>query len=236
MKTTARESRAIPNLSAATVPSLTNIGENAVSDRPAPLPADIYPDSRNRLPLVKREDLDADGRAIFDGYENNPLSLAGLQGPGGIRLHSPQLCARSRPVNRYLRYEAGLDRGLVELCTLIGARAMDQRFEWYQHEAVALKEGLDPAAIDVVRYHKPIAGIGEQEAALIGIGREAFTKHAVASETFAAARRLFSNAELVNYLTIIAEYAATAVLLHAFDMQLPDGAEINFPIPTPSGS
>lgn len=193
------------------------------------LPADVYPDSRNRLPLVKRDELDEDGKQIYDGYLNNPLSLAGLQGPGGIRLHSPRLAARTRPVNRYLRYEAGLDRRLSELAMLIAAREMNQHFEWYQHEPVALKEGVEPEIIDVVRHRKPTTGLGEKEAVLIQLGREAIGRHAVAPETFATAYRLFGAEMLVNYVSLLAEYAASAIMLTIFDQRLPPGTTSTLP-------
>jgi len=48
---------------------------------------DIDPDSRCRIPLVRREDLDADGQNAFDFYTSG--TLRGLHGPAGIWLHSP---------------------------------------------------------------------------------------------------------------------------------------------------
>ena len=35
-------------------------------------------------------------------------SIAGLQGPSGIQLYSPNTAEHVRALNRYLRYEAGL--------------------------------------------------------------------------------------------------------------------------------
>src|SRR5579863_8672421 len=73
-----------------------------------------------RLPLPRREELSADAQAVYDrltstGGEN----LRGLRGPGGIQLHSPELSQRSRPVNRYLRFEARLGGRVRELAILV---------------------------------------------------------------------------------------------------------------------
>lgn len=54
--------------------------------------ADIDPESQCRVPLVRREDLDADGQKAFDFYTS--WTLRGLHGPAGIWLHSPKLAAR----------------------------------------------------------------------------------------------------------------------------------------------
>ena len=68
------------------------------------LPSDIDPDSCNRLPLPDPETLDETSRATYDSLADpEGGSLAGLRGPGGLRLHSPALSNGLRPVNMHLR-------------------------------------------------------------------------------------------------------------------------------------
>ena len=58
------------------------------------LPDGIYADSRNRLPVVKRESLDELGQSLYDaivGGLRSGVQLAGFQGPGGLMLHSPNV-------------------------------------------------------------------------------------------------------------------------------------------------
>ena len=75
------------------------------------LPPDIDPKSRCRLSLPNRDDLDEAGQQTFDLLSDpHGGSLAGLRGPGGLRLHSPRVSAGLRPVNTYLRYAAALSR------------------------------------------------------------------------------------------------------------------------------
>jgi 4-carboxymuconolactone decarboxylase len=185
------------------------------------LPADVYPESRNRLPMVRRDDLDDDGKKIFDAAANDSRSIVGLQGPGGIRLHNPVLTALSQPLNRYLRFEAGLDRRVAEVAILATARELDQDFEWSAHEAEALKIGVAPDVIDIVRFRRPVDGLGEQYAAMIRLVREAVGRHHVSPETFSEALRLFGRIPLLNYVALIGNYMGTAVLLTVFNQQLP---------------
>ncbi len=189
-------------------------------------PDDVYPDSRNRLPLIQRDDMDEQGQKAYDSAVSNPRSLAGLQGPAGIRLHS----ARSRE-SEYLRYESDLGRRLTELAILVTAREMDQQFEWTVHEGVALQEGLEPAIIDVVRLRQPLTGLGEKETAIIQLGREVFRNHRLSPDTFARALQLFGNKTLVDLVSLMGNYASTAVLLTTFDQQLPPGQKPLLPIP-----
>lgn len=199
------------------------------------LPPDIDPESRSRLPLVRREELDAGGQAVYDRVASDPRSLVGLRGPGGLRLHSPALSTATRQLGHYLRFDAGLDRRLAELAILATARETDQRFEWHAHEPAALREGLEPEIVDVVRYNRPLTGLGEKEAALIALVREAIGARHVTPETYAAAHRAFGTETLLHFVELIGNYAATAILLTVFDQHLPSGAASALPVPKPNG-
>jgi 4-carboxymuconolactone decarboxylase len=180
--------------------------------------------------MVRREELDDAGKELFDSRLNDPRSLVGLRGPGGIRLHNPTLSRLTEPLNRYLRFDAGLDRRLVEIAILATAREFDQHFEWCAHEPVALKEGVEPEIIETIRLRRPLDGLGEKEAALIGLVREAIGEHRVRSETFATALRLFGQGALLNFVALIGNYAETAILLTVFDQQLPEGKTSTLPV------
>lgn len=209
--------------------ALMSLFDTKAPSGPGTLPPDIFPDSRNRLPLVTREELSELGQRLYDEAKADKRSIVGLLGPGGIRLRAPRLTEISRPVNRFLRYDAGLDRRLAELAILASARETDQRFEWHAHEGVALKEGLEPAIIDVIRFRRPLTGLGEKEATLITLAREAIGKHDVRPETFANALRLFGKEDLILYITLMGEYAATGFMLHIFNQQLPEGTTSTLP-------
>src|SRR5215468_6312886 len=147
------------------------------------MPSDIDPQSGFRLPLPKREDLDEVGKRHYDRVAQPGASLAGLQGPSGIQLYSPRSAEHVRALNRYLRYEAGFTPRVREIAILATAREMDSQFEWCAHEPEALKEGVEPQVIDVIKHRKSTAGLNEADAAVIELGREIFRDHKVTSET-----------------------------------------------------
>jgi 4-carboxymuconolactone decarboxylase len=190
------------------------------------LPPDVYPDSRARLPLPKREELDEGGKKIYDHHvDPKGSSLAGLNGPGGIRLHSSKLSQLQAPASRYLRFEAGFSGAIRELIILVAAREMDSQFEWFQHESNGLKEGLAQKTIDVVKHRKSTAGLPEEEAAIIEFGRQLFREKRVSPDVFARALKLFGRRMLVDIVSLMGNYCATALLLAAFDAHLPEGQE-----------
>ena len=125
--------------------------------------------------LPRREDLDPEGQRVYDRLANpDGGTLRGLKGPGGIQLHSPELAQRSRPVNHYLRYEAGLGGRVRELAILATAREHDSQFEWAAHEPAALAEGIPPELIDTIRWRGDTAGLAEADAIVIDLAREIF--------------------------------------------------------------
>lgn len=195
------------------------------------LPPDVYPDSRNRLPLVQREDLDERGKKVYDEMANDSRSLAGLRGPAGIRLNSPRLSELNAPVSEYLRFENGVGPRLTQLAFLVTAREIDSQFEWTAHEPAALKAGVSQELIDIVKYRKPLTGVGEKEAAIIQLGREAFGQRKVSSETFARALNLFGKETLVNLVSFLGYQAQTGVLLVVFDQHIPAGQKPLLPVP-----
>lgn len=185
------------------------------------LPDDVSPESLSRLPLVTREEMDEQGKTFYDAVTGpQSRTLVGLQGPSGIWLHSPELGERVRAVNQYLRYETTLERRLTELAILVTARELDNQFEWTAHEPAALKDGLAPEIIEVVKHHKPVSGLGTKEAVIISFGRELFRERQVRSETFARALEVFGPRGVVNLAALMGNYAMTAVILDAVDQHV----------------
>jgi len=197
------------------------------------LPQDVDPESRCRLPLPKRAELDALGQQIFDRVTDpKGGTIRGLKGPSGIQLHSPGLSQHAGPLNRYLRYQAGFSGRVRELAILVTARECDSQFEWAAHEPEALRQGIAPALIDVVRHRKDMAGLDEADKTIIALGREMFGARKVAPETFRRALAQFGRRGLVDLVSLMANYAGTAALLCAFDMQLDEGTTAILPVPS----
>jgi 4-carboxymuconolactone decarboxylase len=187
------------------------------------LPADVFADSRNRLPVVKRDDLDQLGKQLYDDTAGNARLLAGFQGPGGIHLHSPQSGEVVRRLNTYLRFETALGARTIELAILVTARELDSQFEWTAHEPEALRTGVSQELVEIVRHRQPVVGLSEQDATIIQLGREALGSRRVTPATYARALKIWGPKNLVDLTTLIGEYSATAVLLTTFDQQLPVG-------------
>jgi 4-carboxymuconolactone decarboxylase len=190
------------------------------------LPKDIFPDTGNRFPAVKREELDEAGKKLYDARPGGDAF-----GPGAIRLYSPSVADHMTGVNEYLRRKSGLDPRLVELAILVTAREMDCEYVWTAHEPAAQKAGLEQGIIDTVKYRKPLTTLGEKEAVIVQLGRDSIGKHKVGSDTFARASKLFGNQGLVNIVSLMGDYAATTMLLNTADQHVRPRDKPLLPIP-----
>jgi 4-carboxymuconolactone decarboxylase len=194
------------------------------------MPSDIDPQSGCRLPLRHREDLDDAGKRAYDRAASPGRTIAGLRGPGGINLYSTKTVEPNNVIGEYLRHQAAYGPIIREVAILTVAREMDSQFEWAAHEPEALKVGVAPETIDVIKHRKSTEGLSEADAAVIEFGRQVLRDHKVTSAMFARMRRLFEPTPLIELVLLMGRYAGTAMLLCAVDMQLPDGKEPLLPM------
>lgn len=187
---------------------------------------DVYANTGNRLPAVKREDMDDAGKKVYDARPP-----ADSFGPGAIRLYSLPVADHMGAVNDFLRHKSGLDPKLVELAILVTAREFDSEYVWTAHEPQGLKAGLSEETVDAVKHRKSTAGLAEKDAAIIDLGREVLEKHHVSSVTYARAQGLFGSQAVVNFAALVGDYAATTILLNTFDQHIRPTDKPLLPIP-----
>jgi 4-carboxymuconolactone decarboxylase len=186
------------------------------------LPADIYPDSLNRLPVVKREQMDENGKRVYDIEAGGVGKIAQPTGPGAIELYSPVAAEHLRRLNQYLRRDGNiLGNPITELAILVAAREFDQNYVWSAHEPAALKAGVAQPVIDVIKYGRDVSGLGEKETTVIRLGRQLFREHKLNSDTFAKAVELFGKQGTVELMTVMGDYTLNSLLLDALDQHLP---------------
>ena len=186
------------------------------------LPADINKDSLNRLPVVKRDQMDDKGKQVYDHVAGGAGKIASPTGPASIELYSPGAAEPLRMLNDYLRRQGNLlGNPLTELAILVAAREVDSQYVWSAHEPAALKAGIAQPVIDVVKYRKDVSGLGEKETVIIRAGRQLLREHKLDSGTFAKAVELFGKQGTVEMVTLMGDYVLNGMLLDTVDQHLP---------------
>ena len=199
--------------------------KRAAAALPAAMPADINPESRARLPFVKRDDLDADGRKTYDAIVNPTSRYSrGLPAPIGMWMHSPEMAQYVLPAYMYVRFGTELGTRLTELAILVTARETNCQFQWTSHEPMARDAGLEPALIDAVKYRKDPSGLSEKDALVIRFGHELFAEHHVSAATFTHAQQVFGTRGVTDLAGLMAFYEFLYLSSNAtFDIQMPAG-------------
>jgi 4-carboxymuconolactone decarboxylase len=185
------------------------------------LPSDVSPDSRNRLPLLKAENAPERAKRTYDSAMAN---FAGAQPKGpSMRLHA------SPVTNLQIQSPVGLS--LAQVAILITGREHDQPYEWSLHELQALSVSLDPTVIEVIRHNQPTSKLGDKEAVIIEVGRELFRTHKLRTDSYARALGILGKTNLVDVVSLMADYAGVCATLTAFNQQMPPGFKQFLPLP-----
>jgi hypothetical protein len=193
----------------------------AVAQTPK-FPADIDPVSMSRFPIVERTEMKTDAdRAAYDYIVGTAPRQVPLRGPGGVSLYSPGSAEPIDRLNRYLRSGSVIGRKLFELCAIIGARELEQQYEWTGHEAAALQFGISQKAVDTVKFNRPVEGLAEDETVVIQMGRQILREHKLDSELYAHAVRLFGRQGTLEVAVSIGDYVLAGIMLITADQQLP---------------
>jgi 4-carboxymuconolactone decarboxylase len=196
-----------------------------------PLPPDIDAQSYSRLPLIRKDSLDEEGRRIFEAINGTSGNTPRL-GPPASSLYSLRAAEPYDRLNQLLRSENVIGPQFFEISTLVPAREFNQQYEWTAHELGARRVGVAQEVIDVIKYDRPTSGLPEKEATAIEFGRAMLRgDRQVPPQLFAKMVSLFGERGTIEITMVMGDYAMTAMLLNAVNQQLPQSWEPLLPPP-----
>ncbi len=211
---------------AAAVLVAASVAVVAFAQSGAKLPADIDAKSLARLPYVTRQELGEPGQklaSIFLPKTNGqptdpvtgPLAFASYNVPVAnalLDLHDGAV-GKSSSLNAHVR----------ELAIMTACRETNYNLEWNGHEAAALKAGVDPKVLEVVRTGGSLKGLDAADAAVIQFGRELIGKRKMSSDTFAKVAKLYGNKGAMDVVAVMSTYAVSGFFAVAVDEHAPAG-------------
>ena len=186
------------------------------------LPADLDPQSRARLPYIKKSDLDEKGQKIFDTLPGRGKDDI-LRGPLAFSAYNPAVAQALHDLHDAAVPGGTLDPHTRELAILTACRETNYNLEWNGHQAIATKAGLDPKLIDVVRVRGPLTGLNEKDAIVIRFGRQMFHDKKVDSATFAKAVELWGKRGTMDMVAVMSTYAVSGFFAIAVDERAEEG-------------
>jgi 4-carboxymuconolactone decarboxylase len=183
-----------------------------------------------RLPIATRESVPEAQRGRFDEIVQRSGAVP-RYGPGSVMIHVPEAHRWATGLNDYLRNQSSLSKKVQELAMLVTARALDCQHIWNAHAASARQAGIREALVNALRDRQALPQLAPDEAAVVYFGQEFFRTHRVSPGAFQAALEQFGRQGVVELSLIMGNYSLLALLINAFDTDLPpDRTEPLLPI------
>ena len=120
----------------------------------------------------------------------------GMSGPFNAWLRSPVLGEAAQRLGETVRFESALSPQLRELTILIVAAKWKAQYEWWAHEKIARREGLDERIIESLKAETPPDFSNPTEAVVYNFARELLDEHRVSDYLYDEAVELLGEAGL----------------------------------------
>jgi 4-carboxymuconolactone decarboxylase len=179
-----------------------------------------------RFPQLVLDQLSAAQKPLADQVMK--VSSVGIGGPYNLLLRSPVLGQRLFDLFDYLRWNTSIDLRLNEFAILIVGRQWRSQVEWFAHVPIALKAGLSQDIITELKANKRPSKMAEDEAVVYDFVTELTTTHKVSDATFARARKIFNDQQIVDLTAVSGNYVMVAMILAMAEQTVPPGKEEPF--------
>jgi 4-carboxymuconolactone decarboxylase len=181
-----------------------------------------------RFPQPTMEQLNPEQQAVAADVLKQ--SSAGLGGPYGMLIKSPELLKRYLLMTDYLRQKTSLPHRLNEMAILLEARLWDAQYEWWAHEPLARKAGLPDAIIEDIRTGKRPGAMQPDEAIVYDVVTELLNKRQLSDDTFGKARQILGEQQVVDLVAVTGFYVMVSAVVIAGRIAIPNGGAPPMPV------
>jgi 4-carboxymuconolactone decarboxylase len=206
------------------------------------LSSGVQAQEEERFKRITVEQMTPEQKKYFDHMMSGPVSSTGsaavvkgansLAAPFNVYMRSPKLAEALRQTSEYLRFNSSLPPRLNELAILIVAQEWSAQYEWYAHNRLALKAGLDPKISEQLAKGERPKGMAKDEEAIYNFCHELLNTHQVSDANYAAVKDLFGEQGVVDLIGVSGYYVMVSMILNVNRTPLPAGATPAFPGPT----
>ncbi|HEV7888173.1 MAG TPA: hypothetical protein VGO92_11490 [Acidimicrobiales bacterium] len=192
----------------------------------------------SRLPARTEAQLDGAARPVWDditsGRRGTKESLlnpeGGLIGPFNAWVTAPAVGERAAKLGEALRFDASIERHLVELAIITVGAHWQAEFEWWAHTGFARTAGIGEDVIAAIREGRPPPlTAGSPEAVVHEFARQLVSTGRVDDGAYAAASALLDDQAMVELVALVGYYSLVSMTLNAFRVPLPAGVEPAWP-------
>jgi 4-carboxymuconolactone decarboxylase len=180
-----------------------------------------------RIPLVSETSMTDAQRRVYDAMMSGPRRSPPV-GPLAAAMHRPDLAEKWSDLGLVLRFNSSFPPRLREFVILLTGRHWDCQFEWFSHEAEALKAGLSAESIETVRHGGDTFQSADEQA-IHDYATELLRNHHASDATYQRILAAYGTAGIVELTALIGYYSMVALTLNAHEIGVPEGAKPPLP-------
>jgi 4-carboxymuconolactone decarboxylase len=174
-----------------------------------------------RFPLLARETMTAEQQDLYRRKMVGPW--ADLRGPFNALMHSPVTADRALDLGNHIRHGNSLPDRLAELAILVTGRHWSAQYEWWAHYRRAREAGLPMHIADAIAERRRPAGMQPDEEAVYEFCTELHEAQQVSDATWARARALFSEQQILDLVATCGFYVLISMVLNVAQVGIPGG-------------
>jgi len=153
-----------------------------------------------------------------------------VNGPWGLLLRNPALCEIGAKFGTMLRDATSAPKRLSEIAIAVVARHWTAQFEWYAHAPQALRAGVSKEVVEAIRERRRPVFDKRDEEAVYDYVTELIATKKVGDKTYQALIAQVTQEQAIEITTIAGFYATVAMLIVAFEVDLPEGEKPQLPV------
>ena len=182
----------------------------------------------SRLPELDPAKFSPEQQKVHEAVLAGPRGK--VVGPIKIWLKNAGLAEHAQALGAYCRFNSSLPPRLSELAICITGSFWKANYEWFAHAPLAMKAGIDAAAIEAIRTGARPAFTKADEQAIYDFVSEMVKTKRVSNATFERAKKELGETSVIDLVGIIGYYSLVSVTLNAFELPLPEGEKVPFEV------
>ena len=163
-----------------------------------------------RLPLLKREEMDAEQGRVYDNVLKTTGRVSG--GPSIAYAYAPDLWETSNLASAYFDNRSSLSPAQLRIAALVTVRHWNSDFPWAAQARMALSAGVDAAAVEAINARQTPKLASKEDEAVYKVAKEMVETGNLSDSSFNAARGVLGERKLVDAVAAVGQFCKTAFM------------------------
>jgi 4-carboxymuconolactone decarboxylase len=155
----------------------------------------------SRLPELDPAKFSPEQKKVHEAVLAGPRGK--VVGPIKVWLKNAGLAEHAQALGAYCRFNSSLPPRLSELAILVTGSFWKANYEWFAHAPLAIKAGIDPAAVEAIRTGATPTFTKSDEQVIYDFATELTRTKRVSNATFERAKKELGETSVIDLVVFI---------------------------------